>query len=375
MIESLLKEIMGMLPQRSRDVLTRRSGLKNNRPETLEAIGASYGITRERVRQIEAGALRLAKSRALSGEAFREFENLASGYLARAGGARVEDKFLEELKFLTNDRHPASASRIRFLLQLSPRMRRVEETNRHHAFWVNDAKFASRVLKLVDATVQELRKKNSVLSLADVDGFLARIAAKCGMAHFPTGALVEFMHISKEVAVNPYGEWGLAEWDAIVPSGVKERAYYVLRQHAKPLHFKELADMLNTHAKLATEFHPAWQKRVEVQTVHNELIKDDRFVLVGRGMYALREWGYQPGTVRDVIMDVLKNAKRPLSKDEVVQLVKERRFVKDNTILINLQNSKFFRRLDDGRYCLGSKAASLGLRGKSGRRGYIAREA
>lgn len=356
MIESLLKEIIGTLPQRSRDVLVRRCGLKNNRQETLEAIGASYDITRERVRQIESAALRAAKHHALQTAAFGDFEQLAYGYLERAGGARLEGKLLEELKFLTNDRHPASASRIRFLLQLSPRMARHEETERHHAFWASDAKFAHRIEKFLDATVEALKKKKAPLSLADADSFLARIAAKAGMPHFPTGALVEFAHIAKEIAVNPYGEWGLAEWDAIVPSGVKDRAYYVLRQHQKPLHFKELAGLLNDHAKLAAEFHPAWQKRVEVQTVHNELIKDERFVLVGRGTYALREWGYRPGTVRDVIAEVLREAKRPLPKDEIAKLVKARRFVKENTILINLQNSKLFRHVGGGRYRLREKA-------------------
>jgi hypothetical protein len=360
MIEALLKEIIGTLPQRSRDVLVRRGGLKNNRPETLEAIGASYGITRERVRQIESGALRLVKTNALGGEAFGDFEKLAYDYLERAGGARVEEKFLQELTFLTNDRHPASASRIRFLLQLSPRMTRYEETERRHAFWVSEATFAPHIVKFLDATVQELKKKNSPLSLADADSFLSRIAAKASMAHFPTGALVEFVHISKEISVNPYGEWGLAEWDAIVPSGVKDRAYYVLRQHRKPLHFKELAGLLNEYAKLASEFHPAWQKRVEVQTVHNELIKDGRFVLVGRGTYALREWGYRPGTVRDVIVDVLRDARRPLSREEVVKLVKAKRLVKDNTVLINLQNSKLFHRLRDGRYRLRVKGSGRG---------------
>ncbi len=352
MIETLLKEILGVLPQRSCDILTRRFGLEDSQPETLESIGSFYGITRERVRQIERGALRTAKENALSCELFLKLEKLASGYLERVGGARQEERFLEELKFLTGDQHPASPFRLKFLLQFSPLILRQEETERFHAFWINDAKFITCLINFLNKTVEELKKRKTPILLAEVDEFLAKIAAKSGLEHFPTGTLLEFMHISKEVAVNPYGEWGLLEWDSIVPSGVRDRAYYILRQHQKPLHFKEIADKLNEHAKLSTEFHPAWQKKVEVQTVHNELIKDDRFVLVGRGIYALREWGYQPGTVEEVILDILRESKRPLSKEEVIQLVKKKRFVKDNTIIINLQNSPKIRKGEDGRYHL-----------------------
>ena len=45
------------LSQRERAVLTRRFGLDGKDPETLENIGADYGVTRERIRQVEAKAL------------------------------------------------------------------------------------------------------------------------------------------------------------------------------------------------------------------------------------------------------------------------------------------------------------------------------
>jgi len=163
-------------------------------------------------------------------------------------------------------------------------------------------------------------------------------------------ALIGFVAISKEILINPFGECGLAEWSQIVPRGVKDRAYYLMHQKKEPLHFRKIATMLNQHAELASDFHPAWQKPIEVQTVHNELIKDDRFVLVGRGTYALAEWGYRPGTVKDVIIEVLRLMRRPMSKDEIVKTVKEKRQVRENTILINLQNKRLFERLPDGRY-------------------------
>ena len=52
-LESVLRD----LPDAERDVLRLRFGLAGEEPMTLEAIGRKLGVTRERVRQIEAGAL------------------------------------------------------------------------------------------------------------------------------------------------------------------------------------------------------------------------------------------------------------------------------------------------------------------------------
>ena len=51
------KKLLGSLDERPRLILINRFGLESNNPRTLESIGREYGITRERVRQIEAFAL------------------------------------------------------------------------------------------------------------------------------------------------------------------------------------------------------------------------------------------------------------------------------------------------------------------------------
>jgi RNA polymerase primary sigma factor len=53
-------------------VLTLRFGLGGDEPKTLEEVGAIYGVTRERIRQIESAALKeLAKGN--SGKLLRQF--------------------------------------------------------------------------------------------------------------------------------------------------------------------------------------------------------------------------------------------------------------------------------------------------------------
>jgi RNA polymerase primary sigma factor len=59
-----LKRALLRLSPRGRSVLMRRFGLDGNPPQTLEQVGAGLGITRERVRQLEARALRELRSAA-----------------------------------------------------------------------------------------------------------------------------------------------------------------------------------------------------------------------------------------------------------------------------------------------------------------------
>jgi hypothetical protein len=72
--------------------------------------------------------------------------------------------------------------------------------------------------------------------------------------------------------------------------------------------------------------------------------------LVGRGLYSLEEWGYAPGVVKDIILKVLREAKEPLAKQDIVSAVSKQRFVKENTILLNLSNKKYFTRTPEGKY-------------------------
>jgi len=143
------------------------------------------------------------------------------------------------------------------------------------------------------------------------------------------------LEISKKIQKNSEGFFGLKEWPEINPKGVKDKAFLVFKKEQKPLHFAQVAQLIDSALP---------------QTVHNELIKDPRFILVGRGIYALREWGYEPGMVKDVILNILKQAKNPLSKEEILQKTLKQRLVKQNTVFLNLSNRKYFLRTGDGRY-------------------------
>ncbi len=128
----------------------------------------------------------------------------------------------------------------------------------------------------------------------------------------------------------------MIDWMEVSPKGTLERVYLALKEHKKPLHFTKIAELINEYKLSKKKAHP--------QTVHNELIKDARFVLVGRGIYALEEWGYFSGTIKDIIEIILKTNNRPMMKDEIVEKVLKMRKVKKTTVMINLNNRKLFKK-------------------------------
>jgi hypothetical protein len=107
------------------------------------------------------------------------------------------------------------------------------------------------------------------------------------------------------------------------------------------MHFREVATTINE----------LFSHKAHIATTHNELIKDARFVLVGRGLYALSEWGYTAGVVKEVLKEILE-AEGPLSREEIIDKVRKERYVKDNTILVNLQDGNLFKKLANGTYTI-----------------------
>ncbi len=69
-------------------------------------------------------------------------------------------------------------------------------------------------------------------------------------------------------------------------------------------------------------------------------------------MYALAEWGYKPGVVSDIIINVLKDSGKPMSREEIIEEVLKRRMVKNNTILVGLSNKKLVKKVGKNLYDL-----------------------
>lgn len=332
------KALLAKLPsRRMRDVVEKRFGLKGARAHTLEAIGQEYKITRERVRQIEADALRHFAKPEFTAEVEPVLRALEE-HLDYHGGVMAEKHFLETAADRRHHPH------LVFLLEVGNPFQRFSETDEYNVRWATRPEAALQTESILEEVVNDLERKKEPVSRKELEGMVSSHSQKITGAS-PTPHMIEaHLATSHLIQRNPYNEYGLASWYTISPRGIKDKAYLVLAKARRPLHFRDVAGEINKAGWNSRKAHP--------QTVHNELIKDLRFVLVGRGLYALREWGYEPGVVRDVLVSVLRQAGHPLAKNEIVEKVLEKRFVKEPTILLNLQNKSLFRRTQEGRYTL-----------------------
>lgn len=319
-----------------RDVLEKRFGLKGHK-KTLEAIGKEYKITRERVRQIEADAFRnLSKP-----EGHQEAAPLLR---ALEDTLKEHGEVMAEHHLVTTLAADRTVPHLNFLLHVGRGFTLLPETAAYHRRWTVHKDAAAKVQKVIDGVTSALNADSTPVSKKDLDALLSRTSLSVLGHTSPEYVLQSYFAISKLLRQNPYGEYGLISWPTINPRGVKDKAYLVLAKKGEPMHFRDVATAINKTNWSRRRAHP--------QTVHNELIKDKRFVLVGRGLYGLSQWGYEPGTVRDVLVSIFKNAGKPLEKDQAIQLVMQKRMVKAPTILLNLQDKSLFRRADDGKYAL-----------------------
>lgn len=323
--------------RRMRDVVSKRFGLKGGRRFTLEAIGKEYKITRERVRQIEVDALRqLCKE-----ENQIEIKPLLKSieeHLKSHGEIMAEHTLLAGLA--PNRYHP----NLLLLLRIANIFQSLPETNSLHARWAINKNTGVLPEKVIASLVQELEGSQNAVSREKLLAQASEQAKKTLGQAVPEETLDSYLAFSKLIRSNPYGEFGIYSWPAISPRGIKDKAYVALARVGRPLHFQEVSQAIDEARWSKKKTHP--------QTVHNELIKDQRFVLVGRGLYALREWGYEPGVVRDILVSILKQVGRPLAKEEIVKLALEKRMVKAPTVFLNLQNKTLFKKTDEGKFTL-----------------------
>jgi hypothetical protein len=320
------------LPARVKDVIEQRFGLKNKERKTLEEIGETYGITRERVRQIEeAGFAKLKPKLKEYQDVFNHFQE----ELKLSGNLKKEDVLLE---LLGGEKYQ---NQVFFLLTLGGNFKKFYQTKDLYSLWTiddNSVKFAENSLKFLEKRFAELKKP---LTFDDIKKELSSQSER----HLTSEASQSFLEISKKIKSGVDGRYGLKDWSEINPRGVKDKAYLIFKQEHRPLHFTDVTKLINN-----SEFGKTLGEKALIQTVHNELIKDPRFVLVGRGLYALGEWGYKPGQVKDVILDVLKESNKPLTRDQVLDKVLKQRIVKANTVFLNLNNKKFFFKNPEGKY-------------------------
>lgn len=334
-VKVVTKKLLSAIPERSRIIISKRFGIdkdKDTEKMTLEAIGETYDITRERVRQIEANSLASIRKSDAYKEEVKVFEELAA-YVRKIGGVVAEHDLLEHLS-----KDPSTQNHYHFLLILGDQFRKEKETEEFHHRWHIDNDLSKKIHEALKKLYGNLSDEALIPETEMIKAFMDNV--KDVSEELKNDEVAKrWLRISKHIDKNPLGEWGKSGSTNVRVKGIRDYAYLAMRKHGSPVHFKEIAKLIQK----------VFGKRAHEATTHNELIKDNRFVLVGRGLYALAEWGYVSGVVRDVIRKVLSKH-GPMTREEIFNKVMKERYVKENTILVNLQNNKYFKKDGSGKY-------------------------
>ena len=337
-IEEAIKGSLSIIEQdREREIISRRFGLTGYK-ETLEQIGDMLSITRERVRQLEKAILIRLRVVSEDGEipTLPAAEKLLIRNLTEMGRVAKVSELAD--KVYGRKTTPAERAGLSFIASVSGGLTVVDENDRYfQAIGIAEYGDDHKIKTEVDEIIEVIKKNKAPMTLDELD-------SKLNYEH--PSHIAAIASVSKLLATLN-GLWGLAKWPTVNPKNIRDKIYVVLENNKEPMHFSDIAKTISE-----SNFK---RKNVTTQAIHNELIKDSRFVLIGRGIYALDSWGYKKGTVSEIITSILKEAGKPLSREEIVREVLHLRKVKETTILLNLQNKKLFEKVDRNAYTIAKK--------------------
>lgn len=346
--EQIVKGLLALISQREAKILTLRYGFESEKGMTLDAIGKLFNLTRERVRQLENQAVKnITKSNKYE-EIVSPFSRLIIDLVSEHGGVVSEEFLITRLKELSaNDKQ--TIAHIKFLLaNFLFGLEKVEHSDFKPGWKSLDITF-DLVMEIIltlekilidnqkimpEEELIEHFKKTSYYQekMNQVNELLQKSNSNLNYI------LNAYLHASKKFSATPFKQWGLSSWEHASPKRINGKIYLVMLHQQKPLHFTEIADIINGH----------WPegRQVKTATVHNELIFDSRFVLVGRGVYGLKEWGYTEGNVKKVVAEVIKE-KGALTEAEIIKIVSEKKMVKPATIKLALKDLNIFDKKDN----------------------------
>ncbi len=332
-LQSVVKDILTTVErEREREIIARRFGLYDRR-ETLEQIGELLGITRERVRQLEKAIL--IRLRLAAEEDLPHINNIEKHFIRHLHDLGRVAKIQDLAQRLAPESKDAARAHIAFIAEIAPRLVLIEENDHYFtAVGIKEYGDEDKIKQHVSTIVATIKKHGEPLTIEQLHAKLD---------HDHPEHVRALASLSKDLAALK-DKWGLTRWPTVNPKNIRDKIYVILQENGKPLHFSEISSAIKI-----SEFR---RKDVTTQAIHNELIKDGRFVLIGRGIYALKEWGYNKGTVSDIITEILKKEKAALHRDEIVKRVLKHRQVKETTILLNLQGKPQFKRVAKATYTL-----------------------
>lgn len=361
--------LLEQLNKREQDVLKRRFGLSGEASETLESIGQRHKLTRERIRQIENGGINKLRKHAELETRLGNLRQLVSQLVEEHGGLMSKNhlfKILSGLSIKTsedlnhgpyfefvlsrlfNDVFDEVNSARYFNSFYKLKYQSLDHLENAAAELIEAIRQTKKLLtteELIDLvknlkTYIDARDKFNAPNNFEIKELLSATLDDYSDKLHDDRVVYALLEALADIEKNKFGQWGHREWREVNPKTINDKIYLVLKQHGQPMYYGDIAKNIETMGFDG--------KKVNTATTHNELILDDKYVLVGRGLYGLKEWGYKEGTVSDVIADILKEAGKPLTKEAISDAVMSQRMVKQTTINLALMNKERFERVREG---------------------------
>ncbi|MDD3646511.1 MAG: sigma factor-like helix-turn-helix DNA-binding protein [Candidatus Gracilibacteria bacterium] len=339
-IESSFKRIIKSLSAKERNVIEKRVGLGGKERLTLQSIGNSFSpnITRERVRQIEDSGIKKI-GRIIKSSDLAIIQDTARKYIELHGGMLGKDIIINNLIKDLSLGSDINSYVVETIIQADYEILKSKPRLGTQTYFY----FPFVTKQLVDEAYKEglkiLKKKKDVVNKLEL---YEQIKHNLNKPELSITFIDSVMNIFDDIVIGEENLIGLAKWKILNPKTLKDKAIYVMKKEKLPMHFVDISNKI-------TEF---LGDKVKVNTIHNELIRNPEFVLIGRGLYALKEWGFKPGTVIDVIADILDKSGEPMSTEDIIKGVLKVRNVKKTTIYMNLQNKKVIERVGRNFYTL-----------------------
>lgn len=342
-LHDLVQHLLIVLSDKEKYIIQNRFALEKKRKMTLEEIGLHFGVTRERIRQIEKSALRKLERNAKNTN-IRILTEFAKALLEKEGGVVRDSHFKALLMKILPNITELELQDLHLALNLDQNIQFESNTLKFHPYWTLNAFNASLVKRVGSQSLQILKKAKHVMSPEEIT---KKINEKLDHK-LSQSTLINILRVNKECKFTKEGV-GLYSWRHIHPRTLKDKINFIFQREKKPLHFKKITELIKN-----SQFD---DKKINVQAVHNELIRNEDFVLIGRGIYAHKDWGFQAGTVADVILNILSDGK-VRTREEITKAVLEQRHVKSITIYLNLKNKPDFARVGRDGYTLAKFAPS-----------------
>ncbi|EKD63619.1 MAG: RNA polymerase [uncultured bacterium] len=337
-LKDLVENLLIVLNEKEKDIIEKRFALHNQPKQTLEQIGKKFSVTRERIRQIEKNALKKLTRNAQNTN-LKILNAYAKEIIKKNAGIMTEESITAAVINTLPNISTTEINELKLALALDADLDKIPNTINYEPNWRLKTIPFQLIKEITQVGIKVLNENNDIM---EPIGLATKVLEKLSQKTDPE-LITNTLRIDKRIKFTENNSIGLKTWRHINPRTLRDKINFILAKENKPLHFVEISNLITEY-----QFD---NKTVNTQAVHNELIRNKDFVLIGRGIYALSKWGYSEGTVSEIIEKILAGG-RVLTREEIISEVLKQRQVKTITIYLNLKNKPYFKKVGKDSYTL-----------------------